>query len=191
FHVFDVNVASGKVRELTPFPGARATPIGVDRHFPNDLLVGLNKDNPRVFDVYRIDLTSGEAKLDTKNPGDVMGWTTDANFRIRAAQAPTPDGGTQIRVRADEKSDWKPLVTWGPDDSDGSVVTFSKDGKSVVLESSEKRDTLAVVRRDLADGSETVIAQHPGSDAGAVVVNPETKEIEAVSFNHLKTEWKA
>src|SRR5262245_12472015 len=58
FHVYSVNLGSGVIRELTPFPGARDTPTGTDRHFPNELLVGLNKDNPRVFDVYRIDLTT-------------------------------------------------------------------------------------------------------------------------------------
>lgn len=64
------------------------------------ILVGMNRRNPQVFDMYRIDLASGEATLDTENPGDVLGWLTDSKFVIRGAISMNPsDGSTTLRVR--------------------------------------------------------------------------------------------
>jgi dipeptidyl aminopeptidase/acylaminoacyl peptidase len=191
FHIYAVNVQDGKVRDLTPFEGVRAGVVGLDRDVPGQLLASMNRENARLFDVYRIDLNTGEAKLDTKNPGDVVGWETDPKFRIRAAQAFTPDGGMQVRVRSDEKSDWKPAITWGPDDVDGRVLGFTADGKGLWLTSSEGRDTLSLVKRDVAAGKEEVLASDPKADVSGVIFNPITHTPEAVSFNRERVRWEA
>jgi dipeptidyl aminopeptidase/acylaminoacyl peptidase len=191
FHVYAVDVQTAKTRDLTPFEGVRADLAGLDRHHPNELLVTMNKSDRRLFDVYRIDLKSGEAKLDTNNPGDVLGWEADPDFRVRGAVAATKDGGREIRWRPDEKSDWKTAVKWGPEDADGEVVGFTADGKALWLKSSEGRDTLAIVKRDLDSGKEEVIASDPQSDAGSVLFNPETHQVEAVAFNRERVHWKA
>ncbi len=191
FHIFAVNVADGKVRELTPFKGVRAQPQGMHRDYPDELLVGLNKTDPRVFDVYRISLKTGDMTLDTKNPGNVVDWATDTKFRIRMATVPRKDGGSTLRHRADDKAEWKTFLEWGPDDADGAVLSFSKDDKSVLMLTSRGRDTQAVVRRDLATGKETMIASDPRADAGSIILNPETYEVEAVSFNRERVKWKA
>lgn len=191
WHIYSVNVADGVVRDLTPFQGVRAEMIDLDRNFPNELLVGLNLRDKRAHDVYRIDLTTGAVVLDTKNPGDVLGWDADPKFRIRAAQAATPDGGSQIRFRDDDKSSWKNVVTWGPDDADGGVIGFTADGKSLWLRSSDRRDTLSVVKRDLENGKEQVIAANPNADVSGIIFNPLTHEMEAVSFNRERIHWKA
>lgn len=191
YHLYAVNVKENQVRDLTPFEGARASVVGLDRNFPNELLASINKDDKRLFDVYRIDLAKGDAKLDTKNPGDVVGWDTDPQFRVRVAQAFTKDGGTEVRVRPDEKSDWKTAIKWGPDDVDGRVIGFTADGKSLWLISSEGRDTLSLVRRNLADGKEELIASDPNADVSNVINNPITHDVMAVSFNRERVKWKA
>src|SRR5262249_39697357 len=135
FHVYSVDLASNVVRDLTPFQGVRAQPLSPHRDFPDQLLVTLNLRDRRLFDVHRIDLKTGAVVLDTKNPGDVIGWETDPKYRVRGAVAFTPDGGSEVRYRADEKGDWKTVVKWGIDDTDGSVVDFTADGKGLWLKS--------------------------------------------------------
>ncbi|MBY0524473.1 MAG: S9 family peptidase, partial [Gemmataceae bacterium] len=107
FHVYSVNLLNQTVRDLTAYQGVRAQIIALDRGFPNELLVGLNLNDRRIHDVYRVDLTTGAVVLDTKNPGDVTGWDTDNKFRVRIAQSPTKDGGTELRYRPDDKAEWK------------------------------------------------------------------------------------
>ena len=55
--------------------------------------------------------------LDTKNPGDVIGCMADPQLKIRAAQATTPDGGAEIRIRDDAQSAWRTWVEAGPEDA--------------------------------------------------------------------------
>lgn len=190
YHIYGVNLKTGVVRDLTPFQGARAELIGLDRNFPNEMLVGLNLLDKRVHDVYRVDLTTGAVVLDTKNPGDVVGWDADPKFRVRVAQSATPDGGMEIRFRDDDKSEWKKAIKWGAEDADGSVIGFTADGQSLWIKSSEGRDTLSLLKHNLDTGKEELIASNPRADMGGVIFNPITHEIEAISFNRERVEWK-
>jgi dipeptidyl aminopeptidase/acylaminoacyl peptidase len=191
WHLYSVNLQRHNVRDLTPYKGVRADIIGVDRNYPNEVLVGLNKENPRVHDVYRINLLSGAVVLDTKNPGNVVSWDTDPQFRVRGAQATLPDGGTEIRYRRTDKDPWQRVVKWGPEDADGRVLGFTADGQSLWMTTSEGRDTSSLVKRNLESGKEEVIASDPGADVGQVVMNPITHQVQAVSFDRLRVRWQA
>jgi dipeptidyl aminopeptidase/acylaminoacyl peptidase len=191
FHLYLVNLAKKEVRDVTPFKNVRAGIAGTDRKHPNEILVTLNKDNPRVFDVYRMKLDSGALDLDTKNPGDVVGWIADPEFHVRGAQAFTPDGGVEIRYRKDVQAPWETVVKLGPEDAESGVIGFTADGKSLWLQSSQGRDTLSLVKRSLESGKEEVIAAEDGADVSEVLFNPLTYEVEAVAFNRERVHWKA
>jgi dipeptidyl aminopeptidase/acylaminoacyl peptidase len=189
FHVFGVDLESGNVRDYTPFQGVRARVTALNPDFPNEVLLALNLRSRSLFDVYRLNLTNGALELDTKNPGDVASWLPDAKFRVRAAGIATPEGGTEIRVRADEKSPWKTFLKVGPEEILGALH-FTMDGESLYLMSSIGRDTAAVVEKNLADGKEKVIAASDEVDAGEVMINPERRSLEAVSFSPGRTRWE-
>src|SRR5207248_4062803 len=94
------------------------------------------------------------------------------------------------RVRADDKAPWKTIIKWGPEDEEGRVLDFTADGKGLWLVTCEGRDTLALVRRDLATGKEEVVASDPGADAGSVIHDAETHRPQAVAFTRERTKWK-
>jgi dipeptidyl aminopeptidase/acylaminoacyl peptidase len=194
WHVFAVDLARGTTRDLTNLPAnhlLRAEVLGLDPNFPNELLVGLNLDDERVLDVYRIDLTTGKATLDTKNPGNVLTWGIDPSFQVRASLGTTSDGGRELRYRPDGKSAWQTVLRWGEDDAEGKLVGFTADGKGLWLASSENRDTLGIVRLDLETGKEELIAAEEGLDAAYILYNPVTHTMEAVVFNRERNQWKA
>jgi hypothetical protein len=94
FHLFGVDLPSGNVRDYTPWQGVRAGIEATDPKFPNTVLVGANTRDRKLMDVWRIDLATGAATLDTQNPGDVAGWEVDSKLVVRGAHVITPDGGT-------------------------------------------------------------------------------------------------
>ena len=190
YHLYSVDLNENLVRDLTPFQGVRAIPIDLNPDHPDELLVGLNLKDRRLHDVYRVNLKSGAVELDTKNPGDAVGWVVDAKFNVRGMQAALPDGGMEVRVRDNAKSEWKKVVTWGPDDSDSRVLGFTKDGDALWLLSNDGRDTLSLTKRDLATGKETVLAAEEGADAGSVFMHPTQHLPLAVTFNREKVRWK-
>ncbi|MBK5257991.1 MAG: S9 family peptidase [Thermoanaerobaculia bacterium] len=189
FHLYGVDLESGNVRDYTPIQGTRAQIVAVEPGVPNEILVALNARSRQVFDVYRLNLTTGALVLDTENPGDVLGWDADANLNVLAAQVSTPEGGTEIRVRETPKSPWRTWMKAGPEENLG-IVTLSNDGKSAIIESSLGYDTSRVLDRNIATGAEKLIATSADVDAGIVMINPSSRTVEAVSFEPGRRTWK-
>ncbi len=189
WHLYGVDLAGdGPARDLTPIKGVQARIAGLDPKFPDQVLVALNQRDPRIHDIYRLDLKSGALDLDTENPGDVAGFHADPDFRVRAAEVVTPDGGTEIRIRDDSKSGWKTLLKVGPEENLGAV-DFTGDGKGLTLLSSIGSDTAKVVEREIAGGREQTLASSPEADAQDVVVHPRTHVVQAVSFAPGRSRW--
>ncbi len=189
FHVFGVDLEAGTVRDYTAFQGVRADIASVERHVPDQIIVQMNARNKQLMDGYRLTLSTGALVLDAKNPGSVLGFATDKNLNIVAAQASTPDGGTEILLRDTPQGEWRSLVKVGPEEV-LDLVDVTDDGKGVIMESSIGADTARVIQRDIATGAEKVIASSDQVDAGIVQLNPNTRAIEAVSFEPGRRTWK-
>jgi len=162
-HLFSADLTNNKVRDLTPFPGVRAQNVLTDLQHPKFVLVALNRRDPQAFDMYRVDLETGALTLEATNPGDVLTWTTDSDFVIRAATAfDGKSGNTLIRVRDAVDKPWRDLVVMPFEQAlfDGQVVGgsliagFAPDGKSLIIHSALHSDMGRLVRVDLRDGKE-------------------------------------
>ena len=191
WHVHSVDIETRQVRDLTPFQGVRAEGLMLDREHPQQLLVGLNLRDRRVFDIYRIDLVSGAVQLDTENPGDVLGWLADAEFIIRGALAQdATDASRVLRVRDDATAEWRELCRW-PFGETGGGLGFTRDGRRLFVESSLGSDTTRLLIVDATSG-ETLeeVAHDPRCDLGSVMAHPEEHVIEAVRFHHERPEWR-
>lgn len=191
WHVYSVDLQTKVVRDLTPFQGIRAQNVNLDKDHPNQMLIGLNLRDRRVFDMYRVDLTTGAIVPDTQNPGDVVAWTTDAAFVIRGALATNPaDQSTILRVRDSQDAPWRTLLTW-PFGEEGGPVAFTLDGKFMYITTTLGSDTSRLVKIDLATGQEVeTLANNPKSDIAGVVVHPDTRKVQAVGFYYQTLEWK-
>ncbi len=189
FHLYSVNIQSDIVRDLTPFQGVKAEPVDLDPNFPDQVLVGMNLNNRQKLDVYRINLKSGAVEFDTENPGNVVAWTADAQFQVRAATATTPDGGYDLLLRTADSQPWELIRHWGPDDQ-GSAVSFDADGKTLYIRGSHDANAQRLIAVDLATHSETVIAEDEQYDVGAIVIHPTKRVIQAVSLYRDKQEWR-
>jgi dipeptidyl aminopeptidase/acylaminoacyl peptidase len=163
--------------------------VAADPNFPNESLVALNLKDRRTHDVYRINLKTGAVEVDTENPGNVIGWTADRQFKVRAATATTPDGGFDLLVRETTDQPWKTMRHWGPDDA-GGAVSFSADGKTLYFVGSHEANTVRLLALDVATGMETIIAEDPQYDVGEVFVHPTRRVIQAVGFYRDKLEWQ-
>ena len=178
WRLYGVDLDTMQRRDLTPFDGVQARIIAADRKFPTQVLVGLNHRDPQLHDVYRLDLVSGELTLEVPNPG-LIGWLADAQLVVRAAIQPQPDAGYVLLVRDGAEADWRPLLTVDGDDASGTqLVTFSEDGRSLLITTSVGADTARLVRIDVATGARQVLAEDPDADVGSVRVHPDTRQPE-------------
>jgi dipeptidyl aminopeptidase/acylaminoacyl peptidase len=189
WHHYTVNLTSGNIRDLTPFPGIQARFLAATPHVPYEVLVALNLKDRRTHDVYRIDLRTGAVALDTENPGNVIGWTTDRQLKVRAATATAPDGGFNLLVREATDQPWKTMRHWGPEDQ-GRAVSFAADGRTLHLLGSHDANTMRLLALDVATGRETVLAEDPHYDVSELFIHPTTRVIQAVAFARGKLEWQ-
>ena len=151
WRLYATSLETRETRDLTPFENVQVQIIDRDKHFPNELLIGMNKENPQVHDVYHLDLTTGELTLVAKNPGNIMNWVTDAHFKVRGAVTALSDGGTELLVRDDEHSEWRKLVTWDADDSlTSGSIGFTLDGQAIYLQDSRKVNAGRLVKLNIA-----------------------------------------
>lgn len=188
FHLHAVNLKTNQTRELTPFKGVRVQGIDRDPNFPNELIIGMNKRNPATFDAYRLNLKTGDLTVDTENPGAVISWTPDQQFKIRAATAAAPDGGFDLNYRESVDKPWKVIRHWGPEDQ-GNAVSFSADGKTLYVVGNHDANTERLLALDLATMKETVVAEDQNYDVGGVMIHPTKRHVQAVSFDRAKVEW--
>jgi dipeptidyl aminopeptidase/acylaminoacyl peptidase len=187
WQLYGVNLDTGATRSFTPFDGVQVQLVGVDKHYPDQVLVGLNRDNPQLHDVYRLELASGELTKVVDNPGFV-GWVVDAGFEVRAGTAPTPDGGLIIMAREGTTpaggEEWHPILTAGQEDAlTTGPVAFSLDGRSLYVISSVGVETGRLVRIDVSSGEVVeVLASDDTADVSGVDIDPETRAVRVVTF---------
>jgi dipeptidyl aminopeptidase/acylaminoacyl peptidase len=192
WRLYGVDLGTEGIRDLTPFEDVQTQIVARDKNFPNELLISMNKENPQLHDVYHVDLTTGELNLVARNPGNIIYWLADANFKIRCAMASTPEGGFDLLYRENEDATWKKLLSWGSEDAlNSGPITFTKDGNSLYCIDSRDANTSRLVKLDIGDVEAIeVIAEDPQYDVSDAMIHPDTYEPQAVSFTKARKEWK-
>ena len=189
WRLHDVDLTTMARRDLTPFDGVQTQIVAMERDFPTEVLVGLNKDNPQLHDVYRLDLNTGGLTKELDNPG-FLAWLADSRLVVRGAFAPQPDGGIVAMVRDDADDDWRPLLEVPAEDAlSTDPVAFSADGRSLLMVSSVGEETARLIRIDLATGTEEVLAADPEADVSGVRIDPDTKEPQIVVVLKDRSEY--
>lgn len=173
FHVLTVNAQTEKLTDLTPFPGVRAS---IEDDLPDDpdhVLISHNRRNPEVFDVYRANIHTGELLLVAENPGNIVGWQTDHQGRVRAAIA--SDGlDTTLLYRDNENEAFRPILS-----TDFRTVVspefFTFDNQKFYALSNRGRDCLALVIIDPAQ-----------PDIEELVFEAEDVDLDAAGYSRLR-----
>ena len=190
FHLKRVDLKSGEVKDLTPFPKVRSDIIDdLQDVSETDMLITLNKRNPEIFDAYRINVETGEMKMVAENPGKVSNWITDHAGVIRAATE-TDGVNASLLTRPDEKTPFKKVLTTDfREQLNPQFYTF--DNKNLYAVSNIGRDKAAVVTIDPANGKELEqIYQNPDVDVDALAYSKKRKVITFATFTTWKPERK-
>jgi dipeptidyl aminopeptidase/acylaminoacyl peptidase len=189
WRLHDVDIETLQRRDLTPFDGVQTQIIAMERKFPTEILVGLNRDNAELHDVYRLDLVAGDLTKEVENPG-FIGWVADAQLAVKATVAPQPDGSLVVMVREAPDADWRPLLTVPAEDAlTSDIVAFSEDGNTLLGVSSVGANTGRLVRIDVTTGAEEVLAADPEADVSGVRIHPDTREPQIVTLLKDRSEY--
>ncbi|MGE5615579.1 MAG: S9 family peptidase [Bacillota bacterium] len=189
FHVVSVDIATGKITDLTPGAKVRADIVDDLPEDPNHILVSHNRRNPELFDVYRIDLRTGKEELVAENPGDIVSWTTDHDGRVRIGVR--SDGLDNVIVyRPDEKSPFKEIVRTDYK-TQVDPQFFDAQNQRFYVSSNRGRDKQALALIDPAHpDAEQVVFVHPVVDMGGADWSRARKRLTRVDYEEDKPEHK-
>jgi dipeptidyl aminopeptidase/acylaminoacyl peptidase len=190
WRLYDVDLGTLERRDLTPFEGIQARILATSKKHRGEILVGMNRDNPQLHDVYRLTLATGELVKEIENPG-YAGWLADEDMVVRVALAPQPDGGYDVLVRETaESEEWRHLLTVSGDDAPSfDILSFSGDGSSLLLISADGSDTGRLVRMDIATGAVTELLADPEADVAGAILHPDTRDPQIVEVLKDRTEY--
>ena len=87
WRLYATSATEGSTSVLTPFDDVQVHVIDYVKRFPDQMIIGMNRDNPRVHDAYRLSLETGTLEMVAKNPGNVIAWLCDADLSVRGSQA--------------------------------------------------------------------------------------------------------
>ena len=188
FRLYAVSIDGSNPKDLTPFEKVRAQIIDRLEQHENEILVGLNKRMPQVFDVYRINVNTGEMQMIAENPGNYTGWSTDWDGKLRIAV--TTDGvNSTLLFRNSETDKFAPLVTTNFKETI-SPLLFTSDNKQLYVATNLGRDKTAIVKYDVENKKELEkIFEHPEVDVTNVLSSRKRRLITGVSYTTDKTQY--
>jgi dipeptidyl aminopeptidase/acylaminoacyl peptidase len=191
WQLYRADIETGENELLTPYEGVQVQIVEYTRHHPDEMLIAMNQEDPRLFDVYHLDLKTGETERVARNPGNIVHWVVDFDFKVRGAMSTTPEGGFDLLVRNRERDNWRKVLTWGPADALSSgPETFSKDGQYMYCLDSRDVNAARLVKIDLKTAEiADVVAEDPIYDVSGILRHPDTWDIQAVLFLKDRTDW--
>lgn len=146
YHVYVLSKDGSDVRDLTPFDEVRAGILDDLEDDKDHILIEMNRRNPQIFDVYKVNIRTGDMEMVAENPGTVGGWMTDHEGVIRIAYSMEGLKRT-ILHREDQSKDFSPIFS--TDFTDSVIpVGFTEDNSKLYVLSNLDRDTKALYTFD-------------------------------------------
>ncbi|MFW6206219.1 MAG: alpha/beta hydrolase family protein, partial [Gemmatimonadota bacterium] len=184
-------------RDLTPFEGVRAMVIDVPRERPGEILVGLNRRNPSLFDAYWLNIETGDLTMVVENPGNFGGMMPDNENRVRVAIGQGPAGETVVYFRETEDAAWREVASY-PAEETANPVRFHPDGEHLYMVTNHGDTDLAgLALLELATGELEYVERDPEGevDLSGAQFSEVTDSLLATVYTadtvriYPKTEW--
>ncbi|MGW0180209.1 alpha/beta fold hydrolase [Nocardia sp. NPDC003345] len=151
--------------DLTPFDGVTVLLIDLPTRQPGKVHVHMNKRTVELFDLYEIDIATGELTVLAENPGSVALWIRGHDGEIYCYGL-TADGDLEFARWDPEAGVPRRIATFAGADYPMGVapVVPTPDGDGVWIGSNTGSDRTRLARLDLRTGAETEVDSHPRFD---------------------------
>lgn len=191
WNLYSVNIETGEQKNLTPYEGSRASILKVSEKHPHHILALINDRVPEYFDIYKIDVNTGDRELIYQNSDNYSGFLADDDFRIRVGYKMLPDGTGEIYLfKEGDISKPELLQTVLVEDmTNTDMLNISADGTKLFMTDSKNRNTSAMVEIDLISGDRKILYESDKADIDDYLADTKTKMIQAIAINYLRKVW--
>lgn len=186
YQLYGVNLDGTDLRGYTAIPGVRTQIIDELPDIDSLVIIGTNQRNPQFFDPYRLNLNTGEMTMLAENPGNIQGYMTDHDGKLRIAIAIVDGVNTQMLYRDTEAEPFRPVLTTSFKDEVNPYI-FMPDNKYIYATSNIGRDQSALIIFDPATGKEVEeLYTHDKYDISGIGYSEANKKMTHVSYTGPK-----
>lgn len=181
--LFAFRITTGAWRRLSPTPNGQGRVVAISAQRPDEILLETNGGNPEFFDVWRVNIHTGAARLVLRN--DRFTWVhADAHLRVRLAERRNDDGGVTFHA-IDAQGAWRPLIVVPPEDEASTRPlriyetpnAFGPGDAEIYAMDSRGRDTAALVAWNMTTGAVRMIGADDRADVSAASIDASTREV--------------
>ncbi len=168
YHLYSMNIHSNKSIDLTPYSNVKLQLISINPVNNTDVYIGLNKRDPKVFDLYKLNAITAELTLLEKNNGDISYWLEDKKGNIKLAIA-TDGVNERFLYKSNSTSNYNEILKVNFTES-FYPISFTEDGNNIYALSNINRDKTALIVFDLINKKEkSAIYEHKDVEVSDVV----------------------
>ena len=175
FLLADTEEPETPFRDVTPREGVK---VDFQQYFDDRPMEYLLRDNRRdrsVFDLYWLNLATGEERLVMKNPGDIMHYQTDREGNVIAVKRRLEDTSWVFEIK--DGDGWRTIVE-GTAEDEFWISGYPPTGANWAWAISNLgRDKQVLVKLDLKTGAETLVYEDPKADVIGVWIDETTYEL--------------
>ena len=191
WRLYSVNIKSLKQTDLTPKEGVRASVLKLSSNFPSKILINLNDRVPEYFDIYKVDINTGNRELIYANTENYSHFIADDDFNIRVGYKMLPSGESEIylfengdisKPKLFQKISVEDMLTTNP-------LHISSDGTKLFMIDSTDRNSSALIEVDLENLNRKIIHSDARADIDDYLVDTKTKMVQGVAVEYLRKEW--
>ena len=156
YHLFAVDLDGSDLKELTPFDGVRVEIMENLKDDKDHMIIGMNKNNPQIFEPYKININTGETEQlftndDAANP--IMGYNFDKDGQLRGYTKLRDGVNMDFYYTVDGKSyDKMKELSWKDSFSIISFNYASEDPHDAYVISNLETDKAQVFLYNIKDG---------------------------------------
>ncbi len=191
FKLFSIDKNGKNAKDLTPFDKIKIELIDDLKDQEDEIIIGMNKNNPMLFEPYRINIKTGEYQQIAKNddPAEpITQWITDHEGRLRMAIKMMDGINQTILYRPTEGEAFQEVFTTNFKVSFQPLFFEFDNGNIVFVSSNIGRDKSVIVRYDMKAKKEIgePIFEHEEVDVADLMYSKKRKVLTGVAY----TTWK-
>jgi dipeptidyl aminopeptidase/acylaminoacyl peptidase len=187
YQLFSVNKDGSKTSLIETDTDTRVEIIDQMKNDDQYILIAMNERNPENFDVYKLDINTGQKTMIIKNPGSIVEWISDKEGNVRLAVG--SDGVNEtLYYRENNKGEFKPVISNNFKNT-LKPLGFTNQKNHIYALSNINRDKLALVDFDCSTGKEIkVIYENPEADILDVIYSKSSNKLSYLTYEISKRE---
>ncbi|MBX2815549.1 MAG: S9 family peptidase [Saprospiraceae bacterium] len=192
FTLLAVDRDGSHAKDLTPYEAVRIEIIDMLEDHEDEIIIGMNKNNPQLFDPYRLNIVTGalEQLASNDNPMEpISGWQTDHDGRLRLAGKVRNGTETVVLYRDHEDEDFREVITTDFTESLSALFFDFEHDHIVYAASNLGTDKVRLIQFDMQQGQEVgeVLYEHDEVDIGGLSYSRKHRKLTAISYTTDKT----